>query len=126
MNNFKNQAAQGDMLIRLIDKLPNGVKETPDENGNFVLAHSETGHNHVIKKQKGVTFYANENDPFVAYLVIAPGVKGPCEIRHLRDHDTHETIALKKPSAKEKEYSRIYEIRRQREYTPEGFRRAQD
>jgi hypothetical protein len=126
MKTFKEQAAQGDMLIRLIDKLPEGVKETPDENGNFVLAHSETGHNHVLKKQPGVEFYANGNDPFVAYVVVTTKAKKPCEIKHLRDYHTHETIALKKPDIEAKETKRVYEIRRQREYTPEGFRRAQD
>ncbi len=129
MKTFKEQAAQGDMLVRVIDKLPDSVKEVTDK-GDYVLAHSETGHNHVVKRQEGVSFYQNDNDPFVAYLVVDPKkVKGSVEVKHLRDHDTHETIsffvgdAIKglKDGAK-----KIFEIRRQREYTPEGFRRAQD
>ncbi len=130
MKTFKEQAAQGDMLIRAIDKLPDNVKESIEENGNYVLAHSETGHNHIVKKQEGVSFYQNDNDPFIAYLVIDPKkVKDNVECKHLRDHDTHETISFFTgdifKSLKDKS-KKVFEIRRQREYTPEGFRRAQD
>jgi hypothetical protein len=38
-------------------------------------------------------------------------------LRHLRQQDTHETLKIA-PG--------IYEVRRQREYTPEGWRRAAD
>ena len=123
MKTFKKQAAQGDMFIRVIDKLPDNVIETKDEKGEFILAHSETGHNHVVKKQKGVTFYANTNDPFIAYLVVD---NVTALIEHKRDYDTHETIALKCGDDIKTEGKKIYEIRRQREYTPEGFRKAQD
>jgi hypothetical protein len=44
-------------------------------------------------------------------------VEAPTEITHLRSFDTHETLLV--PPGK-------YEIRRQREYVAEGFRRAQD
>lgn len=130
MPTFKEQAAQGDMLIRLVDKLPNGLKPIDAEAGNYVLAHSETGHNHVVKVQDGVEFYANQNNPFIAYLVIDPKkVKGDVQIKHLRDYDTHKPISffIGDTFIKIKDKAKkIYEIRRQREYTPEGFRRAQD
>lgn len=123
MKTFEKQAAQGDMLISLIDKLPDNVSINKDENGKFILAHSETGHHHVVRKQKGVTFYSNDNDPFIAYLVVDNTVEALVE--HERAFDTHETICLKKDT-ESKENQRVYEIRRQREYTPEGFRKAQD
>lgn len=130
MKTFDKMAAQGDMLIRAIDKLPDNVKETPAEQDNFVLAHSETGHNHVVKKQEGVSFYASENDPFIAYLVVdMKKVKAPVECKHLRDYDTHETISFFTGDifSKVKDAGKkIFEIRRQREYVPDGFRRAQD
>ena len=113
MKTFENQAAQGDMLITRVDCLPECVIEAKAENGNYVLAHSETGHNHVVKDQPGVKFYQHANDNFVAYLV----VDNTCLVEHMRGFDTHETISFKQG---------VYEIRRQREYTPEGFRRAQD
>lgn len=125
MKTFKNMAAQGDMLIRTIDKLPENVREIEAENGKFVLAHSETGHNHVVKRQEGVTFYANDNDPFIAYLVV-DNTAGDVMVEHERSYDTHETIGLKIGDNIKDGGHKIFEIRRQREYTPEGFRRAQD
>lgn len=123
MKTFEKMAAQGDMLIRVIDKLPKNTSIVNAENGKFILAHSETGHHHAVRKQDGVTFYANDNDPFIAYLVVDNTVEALIE--HERSFDTHETIALKCPT-ESKENNRVYEIRRQREYTPEGFRKAQD
>lgn len=113
MKLFENMAAQGDMLIRKIEKLPEGALKAKSENGAFVLAHSETGHNHIVKEKEGVEFYQHANDNFIAYLV----VDNEACVEHMRGFDTHETIGFKKG---------IYEIRRQREYMPEGFRRAQD
>lgn len=113
MKTFNTQAAQGDMLIRRIETLPENVKEVSAEKGVFVLAHSETGHNHVVKADPSVKFYQNANDNFIAYLV----VDNEAQVEHMRSFDTHETIGFKKG---------IYEIRRQREYTAEGFRKAQD
>lgn len=113
MKTFKNQAAQGDMLIRRINELPEYIVESTAENGAFVLAHSETGHNHVVKEESGVKFYHHANDNFIAYLV----VDNTALVEHMRGFDTHETIKFDKG---------IYEIRRQREYIPEGFRRAAD
>ena len=125
MKTFKNQAAQGDMLITLIDKLPNNITEIEAECGKFILAHSETGHHHSVKVQPGIKFYSNDNNPFIAYLVVDNKVD--CFVEHVRSFDTHETIAFRKPTGDDvKESKRVYEIRRQREYTPEGFRKAQD
>lgn len=113
MRTFNNCAAQGDMLIRKIDKLPTNAIQAKDENGHYVLAHSETGHNHVVKADPNVKFYTAANDNFIAYLV----VDNTTQVEHLRGWDTHDPIEVKKG---------IYEIRRQREYTPEGWRRAAD
>ena len=111
---FKNTAAQGDLLLRRINVLPSSLTEVYPENGKFTLAHSETGHNHTVKVKDGIKFYSNDNDPFIAYLVVD---NTKCLVEHERDFDTHESIEI--PEG-------IYEIRRQREYTPEGWRRAQD
>lgn len=116
MITFKNQAAQGDMLMTRIDRLPDGVKEMKAENGVFILAHSETGHNHVVKAQPGIRYYANDNDPFTAYLVV-DNAPEQCFVEHLRGWDTHHPISFS---------DGVYKIKRQREYTPEGFRRVAD
>jgi hypothetical protein len=130
MKTFEKMAAQGDMLIRAIDKLPENVKSVDAEAGNFILTHSETGHHHVVKKQEGVSFFQNDNDPLIAYLVVDnKNVRGNVCVEHLRQHDTHESISFFTGDVFAKgadKFKKIFEIRRQREYTPEGFRKAQD
>ena len=117
MKTFKNQAAQGDLFIRRIDKLPDGVKPMSSEHGNFIVAHSETGHHHIISERPNVQMYATD-DPMMSYLqVIDATEQTEALLEHLRGHDTHETIKIT---------SGIYELRRQREHTPEGWRRVAD
>lgn len=117
MKTFKNRAAQGDLLIRRINKLPEGITPAKTENGGFVVAHSETGAHHVIDARPNVKVYDTE-DPLLSYLeVIDATDKMETLLRHLRGHDTHETISI--PPG-------IYELRRQREYSPEGWKRASD
>ena len=120
MKTFENIAAQGDFLIRRIDEseIPdNAVVFEADVNGAFVVAHSETGHNHVMERTPSIEAFkpADTKDNELYDLFFK--VKAPTEIRHLRTHDTHETLRVN-PG--------VYRIHRQREYTAEGFRRAAD
>ena len=103
-------SAQGDLNIFVCDEIPENLKEVKAENGQHVLAHSETGHNHVTE---GNTVRVFEQDEFISYLDVTKEIN----VVHLRSFDTHETITL--PAGK-------YRISRQREYIPEGFRRAAD
>jgi hypothetical protein len=105
-----NYCSQGDLNIFLIDKIPEGLTEEKPENEKHILAHSETGHHHVIDGNKVRVFNA---DDFISYL----DVERESNIIHLRGFDTHETVKL--PAGK-------YRISRQREYTPKGYRRAAD
>jgi len=109
---FNHQAAQGDLLITKINVLPKELMSVNKENGQYILAHSETGHNHVVSAENVEAFYP-ANDDFKIYLV----VKNDVYIEHMRGFDTHKTIKVR-PG--------IYRINRQREYTPEGYRRAAD
>jgi len=110
---IKNLAAQGDVLFRRIDKLPEGVVEQP-RTGPLVVAHSETGHHHSIDDREVKLFERLERDPMVCYLQVA----GDCaNVVHHRPHDTHRTIGLTQGT---------WEVRRQREWTPEGLRRVED
>jgi hypothetical protein len=113
MKIVKNMAAQGDVAFRKIDTLPKGLKPVISDNGAFVVAHSETGHNHIVMERPTVKMFA-AMDEFRSYLVVE---EEPAAVEHLRSFDTHETIHLS-PG--------VWEVRRQREYTPEGFRRAAD
>ena len=103
--------SQGDLNIWSVNDIPSELSGTsPSKDGNHVLAHSETGHHHVISDDS-VTLY--NQDEFISYL----DVEKDSNVIHLRGFDTHETIQL--PAGK-------YRLTRQREYTPEGYRRAAD
>lgn len=117
MKTFKTQAAQGDLLIRRIDALPDNATKQQPTNGQHVVAHSETGHNHVIADRPNVSLYTT-GDPMISYLEVIEATDATeTLLEHLRSFDTHETIKIS-PG--------VYEIRRQREYTPEGWRRVED
>lgn len=106
--------AQGDLLIIPVKTIPKAVKAAIVENGHYIVAHSETGHHHVIEKARAEVYEAAD-DSFIAYIrTLGDGA----EIVHKRSFDTHETICL--------EPNQTYEVRRQREYIPEGFRKAAD
>lgn len=112
MKTFEQCAAQGDVMFTRVDSLPEGLVEFDPVNGEVIVAHSETGHNHVMKSE-GVKMYQSANDNFTAYLV----VNNDTPLIHMRGHDTHEALMFKQG---------IYRVKRQREYTPEGWRKAQD
>jgi hypothetical protein len=121
MKEIKTAAAQGDVIIRKVKALPSGTKETP-RNGSIVVSHSETGHHHVVRDE-GVRCFEIETptspeQSLVCYLQM--GDSCSFDLEHLRDYDTHETLRFKgKPGD-------VFEVRRQREHTPEGWRRVQD
>ena len=114
MKSFIRQAAQGDVLVTKIDSLPEGAKKVEAVNGKYVIAHSETGHHHSVMERPEVTFWQSP-DPAIAYLKVIDNVETVLE--HERSFDTHESLLLK---------GGTYEIRRQQEYTPEGWRRVAD
>lgn len=112
MKTIHRSAAQGDIYLRKIGLLPKGATEVQADGGRVVVAHSETGHDHYLESN-GVKFYRH-TDPLVCYL----RVDGPhADVVHARSFDTHETLRLT-PG--------IWEVRRQREMTPEGWKRVED
>lgn len=118
MQVFENICAQGDVLIRKVGAIPANVKPVAPENGAVIVTHSETGHHHLMVLDRemetpSVEMYQSTDNPLLAWLK----VNRPTALEHQRPHDTHEAI-LFQPG--------IYEVRRQREYTPEGWRRVAD
>lgn len=106
--------AQGDMLIIPIKTIPANARAAIAEGQHFILAHSESGHHHVIDRKK-VEVYEAADDAFISYIHT---LGDDAEIIHKRDFHTHESLLLKA--------GQNYEVRRQREYVAEGFRRAAD
>ena len=112
MKEFTRIAAQGDLLIIRVDDLPEGLVEATPEGGKHILAHSETGHHHTVPAGD-VTVLERPNDPLAAGMKVLR----ECALIHERPFDTHEPIRLEPGN---------YLVRRQREYTPEGYRRVED
>lgn len=117
MKTVENMGAQGDVLFRRIDKLPAGVVEQKPEAKGFVVAHSETGHDHTVSPSEAKLFDKIERDPMICYLQLA---SDHVDVVHHRPHDTHETLRLAGGAGA------IYEVRRQEEYSPAGWRRVED
>lgn len=103
---------QGDLMIRRIDTIPTMALPSAPENGKHILAHSETGHHHVIESRAANRFIDQTNE-FIAWLEVADDTV----LEHLRGFDTHEPLMI--PPGK-------YEVRTAREYTPEGWRHSAD
>jgi hypothetical protein len=117
MKTFTKCAAQGDLLIRRIDSIPAEATQVKAEARLYVVANSEAGHHHAIAERPNVSLFTT-GDPMISYLqVIEATDQIETLLEHFRSYDTHETIKIAPGN---------YEIRRQREYTPEGWRRVED
>lgn len=117
VHKVSRMASQGDVLFQRVDKLPTGVERVKREGKRIVVAHSETGHHHAID-DTGVVMYQGPKDPLVAYLVLETA--DHATVKHHRDFHTHAPLRL------EGGQSAIWKVIRQREYTPEGWRRVED
>jgi hypothetical protein len=111
---FKNICAQGDVMIQRMDEMPDLSRcvEVQPDGENLIVTHSETGHHHVLERDCAQMF-DNKDNALESFLVLHRSTT----LKHLRPHDTHAPIKLDPGQ---------YRVIRQREYTPEGFRRVQD
>jgi hypothetical protein len=110
---FEKIAAQGELTITKLAHAPKQIGNIiAPVNGKLIVGHSETGHHHVVDADCAVLTRVDE---FTAYL----DVKKPTQIDHLREHDTHPSIALQ-PG--------MYEFRTGREFDPfeEAIRASAD
>ena len=105
-------SAQGDVEFCRVRALPKAAKAIVATDARHVVAHSESGHHHWCDAE-GVSYYRDPGNAFVCYLRSEHAV----DIVHARPHHTHETQRLT-PG--------IWKITRQREYTPQGYRRVED
>ena len=98
---------QGDVLIVRVDDLPPGAKEQPKVKGGITLALGEaTGHAHVLRGRRLSSYMDTRNRLFIRLAERAHVV-----------HQEHDEIVL--PIG-------VYEVRRQREYSPEAIRNVMD
>jgi hypothetical protein len=93
---------QGDLLIILVESIPEKLTSVGREHGRVVLAHGEaTGHAHAIEAEGAALF--RDRDHMDAFLIVSGQ---PVALRH----DEHDTIVI--PPGQ-------YRVVRQREYAPE-------
>lgn len=102
-------AFHGDVAIVRVDAIPKTAKKRKDK----IAAHSEAGHHHQFDASSSVWLYSTPDD-LVQYLEVK---SEPAVLNHLREHDTHEAWSFPPGN---------YKIIRQREWTPEGWRRVED
>ena len=118
MKTVKHYARQGDVFFVRLEKLPDDVKEIRPQSGQHVVAHSETGHHHVIDAT-GIRYYQGSN-PLIAYLVMES--VDSVSVDHLRSFDQHESLSL----LGDEGGGAVWGIGRQIEATPWGSRMVQD
>lgn len=115
----KAVGAQGDILItRTADPIPKRATECARKGGSLIVAHSETGHHHVIDRPS-VRMYQDPDHELKAWLEVhgEEGLPNLADLVHKRDFDTHGTLSL--PVGR-------YRVHYQRESTPWGDRRVMD
>lgn len=105
------QYRQGDVYLRRVDNIPDGLVLVPRDNGRIVLAYGEvTGHAHAILDNAATLFAPSDLDEMAARFLRV-------ENEVALEHEEHSTIVLA-PG--------IYEVRRQREYSPSALRNVAD
>ncbi len=94
MKTFKKHAAQGEIDIEKIAKLPplSGLKKISPVNGHYIIGHSETGHHHVLDADRVTAVYEGTNAAGMTVLYAL--LKRGAELRHLRSFDTHESVGF--------------------------------
>lgn len=115
---LKTSGAQGELLLTVVDSIPEEFRPVKDEN-KIVVGHSSTGHDHVIQNNGVTRFEAEPRDPSLCYLQIDASRKTPAELEHLSNApNAHPTVLL--------EPGKNVQVRRAREEGPEGWRLAAD
>lgn len=117
---FVQKGNQGDLrFIRVPSSaMPADARVAMKQNGLFVAGHSETGHHHVFDPTQAILF--ETSDPFVAYLVLE-GVSDVTISHQKSGEHVHGPVTLKNPGV-----DWVWQVRRQREWQPEGLRAAAD
>lgn len=121
MKEIKKSGAQGDVMFMQVDTLP-PTAVLIQQNTEVVVAHSETGHNHTLQSTlpgKGIELFIDPSNPLKGWVKLA----ADANVVHHRPWDTHETLRL---LADQSRGETVWEIRRQRERAPVGWRRVED
>lgn len=118
MKQFVNPSAQGDVFLRILASLPNGMTEHKPVGNAFHVNHGTQAKDHILTAKEGIKFFTHPDNPVKAYVTIDETVEGDVVLQHLRAIDQHDAIVLPKGV--------VIEVSRQRESTPEGWRMVDD
>lgn len=83
MKDFKG-VRHGEVALIPVDNVPDGKKL---KKGDYLLAHSETGHHHVLE---GTAFEVTELDNGNIFVTILDSTK----LVHRKMHDKHKTVVI--------------------------------
>lgn len=113
------QFCQGDTCLTRVASIPKDAKPV-DRKGKplLIVTRSDSGHHHAIREPNAQLF-DHPNDPLISFLEIEAE---HADLEHLRSYDTHETVRIMAAE----DGPTCIEVRRQREHTPEGWRRVED
>lgn len=98
-----NAVAQGEVYLWMEKHAPKGVLAMRDsniaeplelENGKLIIGHSETGHHHVLETIDRPSVHAEVLIRDAEGLIADMELEYETQLRHLRDHDTHEAYLL--------------------------------
>lgn len=129
MKRVPQQFRQGDVLVIMVDSLPNNVTAKPRDNGRVVLAYGEvTGHAHAITEKKVIHYDAADAVSAAEALLASVGMRRQLTAENAPtflelateaplQHEEHGTIKL--PAGKAV-------VIRQREYSPTELRSVAD
>ena len=117
MHTFKVSAAQGEVNLRKMDSLPDGLVPVLADSGKFVVGHSESGNVHYFP-EGGVAVMERTTDVPSALRIFYAILENPTALIQDASHP-HEPLMLD---------AGIYEIRISREFDPfaEQARRVAD
>jgi len=121
---YIHKGDQGDLRFTVVPEssVPNEAIRSiagrgEDGSSVFIVGHSESGHHHIVDATEAVLY--ETPDPFIAYLRLADG---DAIITHQKTGEhVHGPVTLKNPGP-----GNVWRVSRQREYFPEGLRRAAD
>lgn len=124
-------APQGDVLMfstredGSLVRVPADAIRVQPERGRLLVTHSETGHHHAVDARPGLELFQHPQNPLVGWLRITKEAEPRhADVVHHRPWDTHPTLRLLYSDSPTGET--VFEIRRQRERAPEGWRRVAD
>lgn len=97
---------QGEVHVRRIDALPEGLTPVKAENGRYIISHSESGHHHVLDAER------------VEVLVRADVPAGMAILYAIVREPTALTQTAANPHGQIDLAAGIYELRISREFNP--------